>query len=140
MYLTVTGKVTRSGSLFAINSPMWYVNENSVWSADIRNTGTTHFRSRYYVSLQNIFGNDVAPQLKGDALILPSTLRTVDGNIPKPPMPGIYRVVYDVGLGDSTAVREVRLIIYLPFWVMFLISIIIFLITIFVIRKRTLKN
>jgi hypothetical protein len=113
LYINVSGDVTRSGSLVSLSSP-WAISGNSVWSAAIRNTGSTHFRSRYNVQLKSLWGDGVVNSTTGDALILPGTVRSISDNLPVPQLPGIYKYIYTIGLGDTPAKVEARCILYVP--------------------------
>jgi len=113
VYLTVLGDVSRIGRLVSLSSP-WAMSGESQWSAALQNTGTTHFRSRYEVRVQYLIGSGVAASAAGDALVLPGTVRAVTDTLPVPSWPGIYEVVYRIGLGDTPAKIEKRLMLYLP--------------------------
>jgi hypothetical protein len=113
IYLTVLGDVSRVGRLVSLSSP-WAISGSSQWSAALQNTGTTHFRSRYEVRVQYLIGSGVAASAAGDALVLPGTVRAVTDTLPVPSWPGIYEVVYRIGLGDTPAKIEKRLMLYLP--------------------------
>jgi hypothetical protein len=113
LYITVLGDVSRSGSLVSLAAP-WLMSGNDIWSATLRNTGTTHYRSQYMVSVYNIFGNAAATSDINDSLILPGTIRTISGTVPTPQLPGIYRVVFKIGLGDTPARFESRYVLYMP--------------------------
>lgn len=112
IYLTVTGDVTREGNLISLNSPL-IVSTAGSWSATLQNTGTTHFRSRFSIDTRTLFGGEVT-STTGDALILPGTVRSLTGDLKLPNYPGIYKVVYTIGLGDTPAVVVTKYEIYLP--------------------------
>lgn len=139
MYITVLGDVTRSGNLIGLSSP-WLISEKSDWSATLQNTGTTHYRSRYSVSTQDLFGNDVANKTIGSALILPGTIRLIDDRLPMPIFPGIYKITYAIGLGDTPAKTEIRLIIYMPAWATMTITIIITVSMLTMLKKLSRKK
>lgn len=113
LYITVRGDVTRSGHLVSLSAP-WAIGGQSIWSINLQNTGTTHFRSRYNVSVQNLIGNSVVASMAGDALILPGTVRAVSDTLPSPQLPGIYKVIYTIGLGDTPEAVETRFMVYMP--------------------------
>ena len=137
LYITVTGDVTRVGHLISLSSP-WAINGQSMWTVALQNTGTTHFRSRYNVKTQNLFGASVASN-SGDDLILPGTIRLVSDDLPLPQLPGIYKIVYMIGLGDTPAVTETRYVLYMPPLAM-IILVILVIITSGMIYKRFRKN
>lgn len=113
LYITVLGDISRSGTLISLNSP-WFITGPADWSAQLANTGTTHYRSQYSVSVQNVFGGTEAGSSQGDALVLPSTVRAITGEIPTPKAPGIYKVIYKISLGDSSEREEIRYMLYMP--------------------------
>lgn len=113
LYINVAGEVTRSGELIGLNSP-FLIAGDSQWSMSLGNGGTTHYRSRYNVSEQQLFSEQVIASSGGDALILPGTVRTLVDSLPAPKLPGIYKLVYTIGLGDTPAVKEVRYVLYVP--------------------------
>jgi len=112
LYITVIGDVTRSGNLISLSSP-WLAINSSTWGVVLQNTGSTHFRSRYNIQVMDLFGGEVT-KIQGDVLVLPGTVRAISNELPLPQMPGIYKVVYNVGLGDTAARVEIRYILYMP--------------------------
>ena len=111
VYLTVSGNVTRIGKLQSLAAP-WITKSESEWSAVIGNSGTNHFRSRYNVEVQSLLRKSTISRTSGDALILRSSVRLVTGELAAPKVPGIYRVVYTIGLGDTPSVRVVKYLVY----------------------------
>jgi len=139
LYITVLGDVTRAGHLVTLTSP-WGISANNTWSGTIQNTGTTHFRSRYNVGVKNILGDGVVVSASGDALILPGTVRLVSDILPAPQLPGIYKVVYTIGLGDTPAKTETRFILYAPPWSIFIIIAAATVLILVLWRKRKLSR
>lgn len=135
LYITVLGDVTRAGYLISLTSP-WAINGESKWSVAIQNTGTTHFRSRYTVNIHNVLGYDVGVSASGDALILPGTIRSIADTLPLPPLPGLYKYIYTIGLGDTPAVVETRLVLYVPPVFIAISSLAIIVIVWLFVRKR----
>jgi hypothetical protein len=84
----------------------------------IQNTGTTHFTSRYSINVKNIFGEAAIATSSNETLILPGTVKAVLDKVATPKWPGLYKIEYNIGLGDSPAVVKTHYIIYLPsvFW------------------------
>lgn len=113
LYITVLGDVSRLGNLVSLSSP-WAVFDNTKWSTALQNTGTTHFRSRYNVQVKSLIGNTVASAMSGEALILPGTVRAISDVLPLPKLPGVYKIIYTIGLGDTPARVETRYMLYMP--------------------------
>lgn len=113
LYIAVAGDVTRSGSLLSLSSPIFTGGSNN-WSMLIQNSGTVHFRSHYDVTLNNIFTKKEVVKSSDDSLILPGTVRSIMDQVPVPRWPGIYKITYDIGLGDTPTANETRYIVYIP--------------------------
>ncbi len=139
LYITVVGSVTRNGSLLSLTSP-WAAGGESAWSMVLRNTGTTHFRSRYSAIIKNILDDSEAANVSGDTLILPGTVRSISDKLPLPQFPGIYKVVYTIGLGDKPSVVETRWLIYMPLWAIIIALVAIIFIILALFRKIKTKK
>jgi hypothetical protein len=139
LYITVIGDVTRAGHLVSLSSPR-AINGDSKWSMALQNTGTTHFRSRYTVNIHNVLGHDVGTSTSGDALILPGTVRSIADTLPLPPLPGLYRYIYTIGLGDTPAVIETRLVLYVPPVFVIVGSIAIIVLALLFVRMRARQH
>lgn len=136
IYLTVSGDVTRSGNLIYLTSPNVVTGQGN-WSVVLQNTGTTHFRSRYDVKILNVINNEVVASSQGNALILPGSLRLINDKLPSTKLPGLYKAVYTIGLGDTPARVETHYIFYSsPLLVIF----ILFAILVFIYSIYRLKN
>lgn len=125
LYITVTGNITRTGKLIYLVSP-WLINDNNAWSMSVQNTGTAHFRSSYSLDIYDLFGKVVKSSEKNSSLILPNTIRNVSGLVPIPNIPGIYKLKYEISMGDNPTIQRYRYFIYLPFWAILIVIIIIF--------------
>lgn len=135
LYVNISGDVTRVGKLVSLSSPLM-INENTNWSVLLQNTGTTHYRSRYSVQIYNIFNSDTVASSNGDALVLPNSLRLIKNAIPLPKYPGIYKVLYTVGLGDNPAKVEIHYLIYItPLSVLALVIFVLVMILIILYRR-----
>jgi len=127
LYITVSsdvlGAVTRAGHILSLSSP-WLMVDKGAWGITIQNGGTTHFRSDYSVKIEDLFGGKVSDN-QNSALILPNTIRAISGELPSPSIPGIYKVIYTVGLGDTPSVVETHYMLFLPIWAITIITAVI---------------
>jgi hypothetical protein len=139
LYITVLGDVTRAGHLLSLTSP-WVIFDKSIWSASIQNTGTTHFRSRYSVKIMSLFWDNTVANSSGDVLILPGTIRSVPDILPQPNLPGIYKIIYTIGLGDTPAKTETRYMLYMPLWANLVTAAGALFLVFLLIRKRLNKH
>lgn len=112
LYITVPGDITRTGSVLSLRSPL-VVFSRSSWSVSVKNSGSTHFRSVYDMTIHSLFGSTISSS-NADALILPSSIRLISGDIPQPTWIGIYKLDFAIGLGDTPAYRETRWILNAP--------------------------
>ncbi len=134
LYITVDGNVIRDGNLISLTSP-WVIGGDNMWSMTLQNTGTTHFRSRYSAVIKNVLFDGEVTSVSGDTLILPGTVRVISDKLPLPQFPGLYKIVYTIGLGDKPAVLETRWLIYMPLWATTVIVIFIVCIILVLFRK-----
>jgi hypothetical protein len=116
LYITIEGKLKRTGKLLSLRDP-WAASGSAKWTASVQNVGTAHFTSRYEITTQTLFGTTAAENT-GSAIVLPNTVRLIAGDIPKPQLPGLYKIAYHIGLGDTPAASTVHYILYIPpsFW------------------------
>jgi hypothetical protein len=123
LYITVSsdvlGAATRVGHVLSLSSP-WLVTDKGTWGMTLQNGGTTHYRSNYSIKVEDLFGGKVGDD-QNSALILPSTIRALSGKLPLPSIPGVYKIIYTIGLGDVSDSTEVRYVLFLPIWAMMII-------------------
>jgi len=112
IYLTVPGNITSPGELVSLKSPLMTTSDFN-WSAALRNGGTTHFRSNYAATTQTLWNTDIT-KTEGSGLILPASVRLIQGSGTHPEWLGIYKVRYQFGLGDNPTVDQTKLLFYLP--------------------------
>jgi hypothetical protein len=129
LYITVLGDISRSGDIINLSSP-WLVFDSGDWSASLQNTGTAHYVSRIDVNVLNLTNNKIVASGSREAMILPGTIRLVTDKLPQLKWPGIYKIVYQISLGDKSSADEVRYVLYLP---PMAIALIVIILTIFLI-------
>lgn len=112
LYVTVPGNITRTGAVLTLRSPL-VVFSTGNWSVTVKNSGSTHFRSAYSVTIRSLFGDAIGSHEQSN-LILPSSVRLISGDIPQLYWIGIYKLDYSIGLGDTPAHHETRWIVYAP--------------------------
>jgi hypothetical protein len=134
--VNVLGDVTKTGKLLKLSS-LWLVGENSVWNMTLQNTGTAYFRSEFNIYLVDFFGNQIGQAQSGSPLLLHGTIRSINGRMPLPKYPGIYKIVFNVNLADSGYSRTTKYFFYLPVWFLIIISILVFWFAVVIISKHT---
>lgn len=113
VYLSVTGKETRSGGLISSTVPIINFTSNSPWDIQIQNKGNTHFTSRITTQVSHWYGQTVASSSQ-DHLILPGTIRELSGINRFGEWPDLYRLKLSIGLGDTGTVQKSFWLVYLP--------------------------
>jgi hypothetical protein len=114
LYLTVDGKLIKTGDLENAHVQRLVFGPTINYSADAKNSGNVHYFISTSSRLYGIFaGGDTAPT---SHLLLPGTIRRIDGSEHSPVLPGLYRVAItyqtDSGLNYTTS----RYLLYLPLW------------------------
>ncbi|MDB5167086.1 MAG: hypothetical protein JWN26_231 [Candidatus Saccharibacteria bacterium] len=132
LYITVSGNVSRTGYVLSLFTP-WTMINTSMWSATLHDGGTAHFASNYSMSVKTLWNTDVS-SYSNSSLILPKTIRLIQGTIAEPKVPGIYKLVFIASLGDSSDAKLERYILYMPIYGWIIISIAVLFIVNRVIR------
>jgi hypothetical protein len=142
LYITaasdVLGAATRSGHVLSLSSP-WLVVDKGAWGMTLQNAGTTHYRSEYSVKVEDLFGGQVGEN-KDSALILPGTVRAIQGEVYLPSAPGIYKVIYTVSLGDIPSITETHYMIFFPPWAILILTAAIVVVGYLSYRKLSTKH
>jgi hypothetical protein len=138
VYLTVTGDISRVGSLVSLHQP-WLTTGSDKWIIELRDSGTTHYRSRYGVEIQTLWGGHIG-SYTADALVLPASVRALDGVLPAPQLPGLYKAVYAIGLGDTPAVHTTKLFLYIPLWSVLALMVFIGMVAATILYVRSLRK
>lgn len=112
LYITVPGDISKTGSLLTFSSPFIGFSETP-WSATIRNSGTAHFNSDYRVETKTLWGTTASSQ-ESTSLILPRSVRLIQGSLPQPTWLGLYTVNYSIPLGDNGTAIGSRPYLFLP--------------------------
>ena len=133
LYITVAGDVTKLGKLLTLTTSRLTTGTAS-WATTLQNTGTTHFRTFYNATVRTLWNSDVSLS-SGNSLLLPGTVRLVQGELPQMTYPGIYKVAYDFTMGDSPTIYETRYVIFMPLYVWVLFAIAIIYIVVRIIRR-----
>jgi hypothetical protein len=118
--MTVSGDATQLGKLIKFSVP-WLTTGPASWSATIQNAGTVHYRSDVHVTVRTLWNTDVGT-VSGSGLILPGTIRLLQGNLPPLGIPGIYKVAVGATMGDKLTTYETQLVIYMPFYGWFIVA------------------
>lgn len=112
LYVTIPGDITKTGTLLSFSSPLLGIGDMP-WSATLRNSGTAHFTTDYSVSLQTLWGTTVSKE-ESSSLILPRSVRLLQGSLEPPTWLGLYVTHFNIPLGDNGNAVGTRPYLYLP--------------------------
>lgn len=113
IYLTIPGNVTRTGSLLSLRWPTFSTSRSLKWDLRIHNTGTAHFKTRITTSVTSLFGG-TSTTVTDEHLLLPNTIRHLEGGFGLGNIPGIYHIKILIGQGDSPAYTQAKWVFYMP--------------------------
>ena len=138
LYLTASGNLTKTSAITKTNIPWITIGGDVPIGFDVQNTGNTHFIA--YVS--GVLRGWGPTQSSGEAahLLIPDTTRRVEGKVPGPIVPGVYKVVYGYRDEDGKDMRHSQYMVYLPPWTWVFAAGIIWFVVVFVHRRRRLKT
>ena len=112
IYLEVSGQVVKKGTVSSFDLPYISFSKQVPISIRLANQGNTHFDAdvRFAVG-----GNEQeGAALKG--LLLPGTVRRLDGSIMMPRLPGLYRVTARYSSNGTSTETTSSVILYAPYW------------------------
>jgi hypothetical protein len=114
LYITVDGTHIKTNQLAGGSVQKFNVGSSIPFSLDIKNTGNTH----YFVYTTGILSGFLAEQSVSSTshILLPNTTRRLEGSIPAPLLPGVYKVTYGYKLEDKALVALESYVIYTPLW------------------------
>ena len=113
LYIDLPGKATKQARLMSFDVPILAVSDRLYFVTQLRNTGTTHFRSNAIYSLNTLWGKPIKDQTSSQ-LLLPQSIRRSKNWIAMPSWPGIYKVQARIGLGGNNNSQVSRWVVYLP--------------------------
>lgn len=115
LYLTVDGKLVRTSVLQNDSLPFWVTGSSIPYKFDVKDTGNVYFSAYFYGQLQGLFGKQ--PEIGTSHVLLPGAVRTIEGSIPMPLLPGIYKVTYGYKVDFASIITsKSAYIIYIPPW------------------------
>jgi hypothetical protein len=115
LYLRVDGKLIRTSVLQNDSIPFWVTGSEIPYKFDVKNTGNIHFSAYFYAQVQGLFGT--YPEIGTSHLLMPGSVRTVEGAVPTPMLPGIYKVTYGYKVDFADIITaKTAYIIFIPPW------------------------
>lgn len=115
LYTKVDGELVRTGVMENASVPLWVFGGEVPYEFDVKNTGNVHFSAYFYGQLTGLFGS--LPEVGTSHLLMPDAVRTIEGSVPTPFFPGIYKMTYGykVDFADIITTKS-GYIIFIPPW------------------------
>ncbi|MCA9327777.1 hypothetical protein KDA14_04585, partial [Candidatus Saccharibacteria bacterium] len=107
LYLVVDGSLVRTSILQNDSIPFWVTGSEIPYKFDVKNTGNVHFSAYFYGQTETLFGSK-SQEVGTGRLLMPGVVRGIEGKIPTPFLPGIYKVNYgyDVDFADIVITKS----------------------------------
>lgn len=115
LYMKVDGKLVRTSVMENASSPFWVTSSKVPYEFDVKNTGNVHFSAYFYGRIDWLFGS--LPESGTSHLLMPNAIRKIEGSVPSPILPGVYKMTYGykVDFADIE-INQSRYIIFIPPW------------------------
>ena len=113
LYIDLPGETTKQARLISFDVPILALSSQLNLVTQLRNTGSTHFRSNAIYTVKNLQGKLIKDQTSSQ-LLLPQSIRRSKNSIAMPYWPGVYTIQAKIGLGGNNNSQVSRRVIYLP--------------------------
>ena len=123
IYLEVSGNITRKTSLLTFEMPWLSTKRNIDIDLRIANEGNAHDRARIALSYQRWPLGKASSQTQLEGLVLPATVRKIDGTTKLPNLPGLYKINATFAPPQGGNVQKTRYILVIPPWLAILLII-----------------
>lgn len=116
LYMKVDGNLTRTGVLQNDSIPFLITGYEIPYKFDVKNTGNVHFTAYFYGQVSGLlFGQQ--PEVGEDHLLMPGKIRTIEGQVPTPLLPGLYKVTYGYKVDFASIITvKTAYILFIPPW------------------------
>jgi len=114
LYFTVNGRLNHSSRLTGGSIPRLSFGASIPFTMQAVNTGNVYF---FVYTTGQLHGWFVRPAGSPEThMLMPGKVRTLDGHIASPILPGVYRATYGYKTDAGQTVSQSRLIIFIPPW------------------------
>ncbi|MFA5172734.1 MAG: hypothetical protein WC426_14320, partial [Sulfuriferula sp.] len=115
LYLRADGKLVRTSILQNDSIPLIVTGSVIPYKFDVRNTGNIHFSAYFYGQVRSLV--HLSQEVGTSHLLMPGAIRTVEGTVPSPILPGVYQVTYGYRVDFAQIITaKTAYIIYIPPW------------------------
>lgn len=114
LYLTIDGDLIKTGDLSDAQVQRLVFGKDIGYSINAHNSGNVHYFIAVSSKLYGIFtSNETTPT---SHLLLPNTTRRIQGSVPSPVLPGLYRVAITYRTDGGINQTSSRFLFYIPPW------------------------
>lgn len=126
LYVIVDGNLVRTSILQNDSIPFFVTGTEIPYKFDVKNTGNVHFSAYFYGQTETIFGSK-SQEVGTGRLLMPGVVRGIEGKIPAPFLPGVYKVNYgyDVDFANIVITKSAYVVIIPPWSVALLLFVLL---------------
>ena len=114
LYLTVNGKLVRTSHLAGSSVQRLALGRSIAYHMQPINTGNVHFFAYVSASVSGPFTHNASPA--STHILMPDKIRSLDGSVPSPVFPGVYKLTYGYRTDAGQSVSNTRLVVFMPPW------------------------
>lgn len=115
LYVSAQGKLIRTSVLKNDSIPLFVTGDEITYKFDVKNTGNVHFSAYFYGQVQGLFGT--YPEVGTSHLLMPDSVRQINGGVPTPLLPGVYKVTYGYKVDFADIITsKTAFVVYVPPW------------------------
>lgn len=115
LYTKVEGRLLTTSVLQNDSAPFFVTGNEVKYKFDVKNTGNVHFSAYFYGQLEGLFG--MRSERGTSHIIIPEAPRAIEGAVPSPFWPGIYKFTYGYKVDFADIVTsKTTYILYMPPW------------------------
>ena len=117
LYIKVAGNLVRTGVLRNDALPFFVTGSTIPYKFDVEDTGNVYFTAYFYGQLEDVFGVSKQPETGTSHLLMPGAVRTIEGSIPTPMLPGVYKATYGYKVDFAQiVVTKSAYVLFIPPW------------------------
>lgn len=115
VYVKVEGQLIRTSVFQDASVPLFVTGQEVPYEFVVKNTGNVYFSAYLYGQLEGLFGKQ--PEVGTGHLLIPHAPRTIEGAVPTPILPGIYKLTYGYKVDFASIITtKSTYILFVPPW------------------------
>lgn len=115
LYVKVEGELIRTSVFQDASVPFIVTGQEIPYKFVVKNTGNVYFSAYLYGQLEGLFGK--LPESGTGHLLMPNAPRTIEGAVPTPLLPGIYKLTYGYKVDFASIITtQSAYVVFVPPW------------------------